>query len=163
MQRRHFLIGLISSWLAFLHSTIARADIWVLVTKEEFDREMSAEESAADIKGRRPAPPAPHRAAGGPIISVRQPDQSKPIQPPVTIRITFRAQEGATIDVKTFRALYGSMQLDITQRLLEHAKLDERGLSAGNAQLPAGQHMVTLSIADNMHRVGALTIRFTVV
>jgi len=165
MQRRKFIIGLISSWVAFLYSTVSRADdLWLLVTKEEFDREIAFQKVAAEATQKwSAAPPPPRTTVGGPIISVRQPDQSKPIQPPVTIRIAFRAEPGATIDVKSFRAMYGSMKFDITQRLLDHAKLDASGLSANNAQLPAGQHIVTLAIGDSLHRIGTLTIRFTVV
>ena len=154
MQRRSFVIGVISSSIASTYSTIARADLWSLVTKDEFDHELSY---------RSLDPPRPKTTVRGPIISVLQPDQSKPIRPPITIRIAFRAQAGAKINVKSFRAMYGSTNFDITQRLLDHAKLDESGLSANNALLPAGQHTISLAIADSFQRIGMFTARFTVV
>lgn len=160
MQRRSFIIGPVLSWFVSLWPTTSHANDWLLVTRDEFDREMALQESAASRANDRVL--SPRTSAGGPVITVRQPDQSRPIESPVSIRIAFRAQGDATIDIRSFRALYGSMKLDVTQRLLEHATISEDGLSASNAQLPPGHHSMALSIADNKHRVGGLTVHFSV-
>jgi hypothetical protein len=157
VKRREFVIGLAAA-LSSLSPIAAHADVWGLVTEEEFNRDAEFQKSERRLSA--PPPPSP---TGAPVITVREPDQSKPVRSPVTIRIAFRSQEGSRIDVRSFRATYGAIRIDITQRLLDNARLSETGLSAENAQLPSGHHMVTLAIADSMHRVGTLTIRFTVV
>jgi len=102
------------------------------------------------------------RPHDSPIIEVDQPDVTKPIKPPVTIRVHFRPKEGATIDLTSFRVTYGWLALDITKRIMEHAHVSASGLLANNADVPAGRHRVTLQVADNMHRVGIRTFEFTV-
>jgi hypothetical protein len=86
--------------------------------------------------------------AGAPIIEVDQPNENGPITVPVTIRLRFRAQGGASIDVTSFRATYGWLSIDITRRIIEHAQVNASGL---------------FQIADNMHRVTSHTFEFTVV
>jgi hypothetical protein len=150
MHRRSFIIGLIAS----LRAAECRADQWSLITEEEFEREKLAPQIAA-----APATPTP----GAPIIEVKQPDETQPIQTPVTIRILFHPQSGATIDLPSFKVTYGFLGLDITDRIKQHAGLSPTGLSADNAQLPSGHYRVTLQIADNLHRVASRTLDFTVV
>lgn len=92
-----------------------------------------------------------------------QPDDKKPLQAPLTIRLRFRPQGTASIDLTSFRATYGWLGIDITSRILQHAQVSTSGLFASNAEIPAGHHKVTLQIADNMRRIGVRTFEFTVV
>ena len=68
----------------------------------------------------------------------------------------------AVFDPNSFKASYGSLGLDITNRLLQHAKLSGSVLSMDNVDIPSGVHSVTLSIADNSGRKGTKTFKFTV-
>lgn len=149
MYRRTFIFSLIGS----LCVTGSPAHAWSLISKEEFERE----EAAARI-AEAPAVAQP----GAPVISVDEPDDTKPVSSPVTIRISFHPQQGATIDTKSFRATYGFLGIDITQRIIDNAEFSASGLFAKNAQLPSGHHQVTLQIADNLRRVGNRTIEFTI-
>ena len=102
-------------------------------------------------------------APDAPAIQVIAPqDPNKPLTPPVTIRVQFKAQPGASIAVQTFQALYGFFNIDITSRLLQHAKVTADGLLAENVDIPAGDHRVTLEISDNEGRMGTRTFKFTV-
>jgi hypothetical protein len=148
MHRRTFIFGPLA-----LYATVCRAATWALVTKEEFEQSAAQPLSRSIDRSRSPDAPA---------IEVNQPDTTKPIKPPVTIRIRFRPKEGATIDPTSFRATYGSLGIDITNRIIQHAHVSASGLVANNADVPAGHHRVTLQIADNMHRVGMRTFEFTV-
>jgi len=67
------------------------------------------------------------------------------------------------IDLTSFRATYGWLAIDITNRIIEHAQVNASGVFANDADIPAGHHKVTLQVADNMHRVGNRTFEFTVV
>lgn len=151
MYRRTFIFGLLA-----LYATVCRAAAWALITKEEFERDLAAAQPLSRGMRRTSAPP------DAPTIEVDQPNETKPIKPPLTIRVRFRPKEGATIDPTSFRVTYGSLGLDITQRVMEHAHVSASGLLANNADVPAGHHRVTLQVADNMHRVGSRTFEFTV-
>ncbi len=154
MHRRTLIFGPIA-----LYATVCRAAAWALITKEEFERDSAAphlDEPLARSMRRTSGPP------DAPVIEVNQPDATKPIKPPVTIRVHFRPKEGATIDLTSFRVTYGWLAVDITQRIMEHAHVSASGLLANNADVPAGHHRVTLQVADNMHRVGIRTFDFTV-
>jgi hypothetical protein len=132
----------------------AAAPMWSLVTVEE------ARRSAAMGPVSLPRALAPPDA---PVIVVIVPqDADKPLVPPVTIRVQFKPQPGAQISVRSFQALYGFFNVDITSRLLEHAKVTADGLIAENVNIPSGEHKVTLQISDNQGRVGTRTFKFTV-
>jgi hypothetical protein len=151
VDRRSLIFGL----LAVTYVNPCRAAAWTLISKEEFEQDSAAPRFRGFI--------APSTQAGAPIIEVDQPDETKSINVPVTIRLRFRPQAGAIIDLTSFRATYGWLGIDITQRILEHAQVNTSGLVANGADIPAGHHKVTLQVADNMHRVGMRTFEFTVI
>jgi hypothetical protein len=149
MRRTMFIVTLVG----FLMTVPCRADSWSLVTSEEFETERSSpriEESFATLDPKAP------------IIEIEQPDETKPIKSPVSIRIRFLPQDGAMIDLSTFKVTYGFISFDITRRIIEHAQLGRSGLVATDATIPSGRHRVTLQIADNLHRIGIRIIEFTV-
>src|SRR5271165_3759606 len=88
--------------------TSAAQTKWDLVTPDEDMRDRSA-----------PKAPAPPDLPPPPVIELRRPDISKPIRNPVTIDVQFSAGPGAAIDMQSFRATYGWLGLDITNRILE--------------------------------------------
>lgn len=153
MHRRNAIVGLVSLCGA-LSSASRRALAWTLITNDEFINESRALQGAS-------APPSP-QAAGAPTIEILDPDTTKPIKSPVTIRIRFNSQPGATINPATFRAKYGWLGIDITDRLVGHAQVTASGISADNAEVPAGQYTITLQIADNLGRIGTRTLQFSV-
>jgi hypothetical protein len=150
MHRRTLLFTFVAS----LFSTTLHAEVWQLITDDEFEREKLAPKEAQ-----------PRIAAqlDGPVITVERPDETKPIKSPVSIFVSFRPQGNATIDLSSLRFFYGFLRIDITKKIVEHAQLTASGLSASNAQVPSGHHRVTIQIADSMHRVGSRDIEFTVV
>ena len=151
MYRRTVILGL----LALTYARPGRAAGWALISADEFERDRNAPHFRGGFAS------APQ--SGAPIIEVDQPDDTKPLKAPLTIRLRFRPQGTASIDLSSFRATYGWLGIDITSRILDHAQVNASGLVASNAEIPAGHHKVTLQIADNMHRLGARTFEFTVV
>lgn len=150
MHRRTLILG----GIAISCATARRAAAWTLITNEELARELAAprlEKSNATIQ------------PGAPMIEVEQPDETKPIKPPVTIRLRFLPQGNSKIDLASFRATYGWLALDITKRILEHAEVAESGLLVNNADISPGNYKITLQIADDLHRVGSRAFEFTVI
>ena len=150
MRRSVFIFGLLATY-STLCASICPSAAWELVTRGEVKRESAATHHKA-------APTAAQH--GAPIITVEEPNLKRQITTPLTLRIIFRPQGGATIEPRTFRVRYG--WLDITHHIVAHAKLSASGLVANNANVPAGSYNVTLRIADNRHRVGMRTFAFTV-
>jgi hypothetical protein len=54
---------------------------------------------------------------GSPKISIDKPSVSSP----TNIEISFKADDGAEIDVESLEVLYGWLSLNITDRIREHA------------------------------------------
>ena len=124
---------------------------WKLITPDEEARDDAA-----------PRVPAPADLPPPPTIDLLRPDISRQIQNPVTIEVQFTPGPGRAIDMRTFNATYGWLGINITQRLLEHAVTTPNGLSAANVELPAGDHRVTLSIADTSGKTASKTFRLSV-
>lgn len=97
-----------------------------------------------------------------PVIEVVRPQEGQPLSAPVTIQLRFRPQAGAPINPASFQASYGAFGLDITQRLLQYARVDPGGMVLENVAIPAGSHRITLKVADAAGRTGERTFRFTV-
>lgn len=87
-----------------------------------------------------------------PKIIIFQPELTKSVKPPFSIEIFFRAFEKQKISWKSFKALYGNMKFDITDRLLSMATISDNSLFISNADIPVGSHRITLLIADDMQR-----------
>jgi hypothetical protein len=151
VDRRALIFGL----FAISYVNPCNAAAWTLISREEFERDSAAPRFRGSV--------IPNTEPGAPIIEVDQPDEARPLRTPLTIRLRFRPQGGAVIDLRSFRATYGWLAIDITQRIVEHAQVNASGLLANNADIPAGHHKVTLQVADNMRRVGMRTFEFTVV
>jgi hypothetical protein len=131
---------------------------WPLVTAEE------AAASAGSVRGTfAQAASASRGVPPGPRILVGQPAVDAPLHPPVAFRVRFVPDTGAAIDPCSFRATYGSLGLDITARLLQHARFTGEELIADNIDVPAGSHIVTIAIRDSLGHESSRTFQFTVV
>jgi hypothetical protein len=149
MYRRSLILGLIATSCFGIRA----ASAWSLVTRQQSQREHAAPHKQA-------APAAPR--SGAPTIRVEEPNTTRPINSPVRIRVTFQPASNATIVVDSFRVRYGSLGIDITRRILAHARPTASGVTVNDAELPRGRHRVTIQIADNLGRVGSKSLEFTV-
>jgi hypothetical protein len=138
---------------ALLLAAPARAATWELVSTEE-----------AAASARIGLPPVVRSLGQGaaPRIEVVAPDETTPLRAPLTIRLAFRAAPGGRIDPGSFRALYGALRLDVTERIRRHARVDGVGLLAEGVAMPTGQHRILLSIADDQGRRGERDFRLRI-
>lgn len=135
---------------------VRRAESWTVVIEDE----IANERKAANPKAAAAVSPP---QSGAPVIDVVEPDPGRPVGSPFNIRINFRPQPGASIVPGSFRAKYGWLGVDITDRLTGHAKIDASGIVADGAEISAGQYRITLQIADNLGRVGTRVLEFRVI
>ena len=63
---------------------------------------------------------------------------------------------------ETFKALYGRLRIDITQRLLSATTITTQGITVKEASLPKGSHRLLLSIEDTEGRQGQKVLEFEV-
>src|SRR5262249_949856 len=149
MYRRGLILGVIASSCFGFRA----ASAWSLVTRQQSQRENAAPHKQA-------APAAPR--SGAPTIRIEEPNTTRPIGSPVRIRVTFQPASNATIVVDSLRVRYGSLGIDITRRILAHARPTASGVTVDDAELPRGRHRVTIKIADNWSRVGYKSLVLTV-
>lgn len=152
MDRRKIVVTLLSA--CAILSMVRQAPAWTLFTDDEIRKESRAAHPRAST--------APAPQPGAPVIDIVEPDAKKPIKSPFGIRIRFRPGSGASIDPASFRVKYGWLNLDITERLIGHAKVDASGVAADDAEIPAGEYSITLQIADTLGRIGTRTFGFRV-
>ena len=143
--------------VAMSMSTLLPASAIQLVTKEEMIRSQKAPpvlEAAA-----APADPL------APQITLVDPEANgtdKVVRNPFKMEVIFKPQEGAALDFKSFQALYGSLKMDITDRLLKEAVKTPNGLRLANVNVPSGKHRILLRIKDSQNRLAEKEIQFRV-
>src|SRR5215472_365717 len=137
MHRRNLIVGVIAS-ACF---GIRRASAWPLVTRQQVQRENAAPHGQAA--------PASTRS-GAPTIRIEEPDITRPVRSPVNIRIRFQAATNARIEVNTLRVRYGRLGIDLTRRILAHARPTPSGVFVEDADLPRGRHRVTIHLISTL-------------
>ena len=136
---------LLLSLLTFMIS--ARADGW-LITPLEAHREAERMADGLVFRGRStPVPDAPK------IVRVKPGDVAA-VTSPFDIVFTFSPQDGAVIDPKSFRVLYGFFRMDITDRVAQQANISVGGVTISRANIPAGKHHLVLNVTDSKQRTG---------
>jgi len=124
------------------------------------DRQTAAVVAPAAANSTKTARPAADGA--GPSIILLQPSLSAITRGPVDIQVRFLASQGSRINVKSLRVLYGWFGIDVTDKLLEHARVTADGFFAKDTDLPSGHHKVTVEVKDDQNRVGRKTFRFEI-
>jgi hypothetical protein len=128
----------------------------VLVTTDE------AEQSAKSTKVESLLDTAADSNVVRPAIEIRQPSLlSHPLGTPLSIELSFLAAD-APIVPDSFRAYYGNLKLNITERILKKVKVLAEGLRIEDAEIPSGQHRILLVIEDAKGRRGERELQFTV-
>ena len=125
----------------------------LLVTPEEAQASMAAGELPTPRNAPQP---------GAPKIELLSPDIRKPFSAPANIELRFSGNSPAEPQPESFKALYSTFRIDITQRLLKYAKVTKDGISVSNADLPAGKHQLTLTLTDTLGRQTQQVVSFVV-
>ena len=126
-----------------------------LVTKEE----MLKSQKVAPVLEANATPQDPL----APQITLVDPESAdKAIKNPFKMEVQFKPQEGAAVDIKSFQAFYGSLKLDITERLMKEAVRTATGIKLANVTVPSGKHRILLRIKDSQNRLAEKEIQFKV-
>lgn len=131
------------------------AHAFQLVTDDEFQRDLVTAEvldNGRHLRG----------AATGPVIQLLAPSLGQSLISPLRIEIRFIPAEGSEVDVESIRVFYGRLRLDVTERILKHARIGKDGLLAERAELPNGSHRFFIRIADTLQRVAEREVSVTI-
>lgn len=102
----------------------------------------------------------------GPIIELVTPESGGIYTSPIGLEIAFATQEGSSIDLATLKVTVvsttaaGVFELDITEDIISYAT--EVGIKAPSAEIPAGEHVVTIQVADTEKRMAERQLAITV-
>ena len=138
--------------LASLNAT-ARAQ-WLVS-----DQEAAADRAAPEPFAMKavPAPNAPRINLVAPALTA-----SATVSSPTRILVRFEPTQPATINPESFRVKYGSLKLDITNRITAASKVTAEGIDVSEARLPKGAHRLLIEIEDSLGRVGERLVQFVI-
>jgi hypothetical protein len=130
-------------------------DGWLVTPAEA--REFKGEEGFYELPALRPR-------ALMPQIDILKPDAvaDMKVKAPFAISVLFKGQSDAPIDPSTFKVLYGSFKIDITNRITKFVKVTKDGFALESAQIPAGKHRMTMQVMDEKQRVAERELRVEV-
>ncbi len=103
---------------------------------------------------------------GAPMIVVHEPRDGGVYSSPIGINIAFRPTDGTLIDLNSLKVtvithtVLGDLSFDITDRVSGFTS--QTGIHARGADIPSGQHTVTISVADTKRRLSEQQFDITV-
>ena len=97
-----------------------------------------------------------------PAIDLVSPRLPGLVSSPTSIELKFRASPASNVRPESFKALYGTFEIDITKKLLNVAKVTDVGVTVPEAALPKGKHKILLVVEDSAGRAGSRLIEFEV-
>jgi hypothetical protein len=150
MELRKFLLAALV--ILFLPLQALAEPLW-LVTPEEMLKSNSV---------KRPLYPKVVPPLDAPVIDVITPKLDSFIASPTPILLKFVPKAPANVRPDSFKAYYGTFQVDITNRVLGVAQVTAQGINLKEAALPKGSHKITLNVQDSEGRVGSKTIEFEI-
>ncbi len=131
------------------------ASAFELVSQQEYENEVAMVDAI-------PRDLAEKEDPLGPRIRVVRPEGNA-VKSPFDINVVFIPSAGSSIDVNSIKITYGDYwKMDVTDRVLEKAKVTEKGIQANSAEAPEGDHVFTIKVADTQKRTGMAKIRVKV-
>lgn len=127
-----------------------------LIDAAEFSRSLAAPDDDEEFFSRDVDPLAPE-------IQVKKPGEGSDYEAPIDIELSFLSAADAKIDLDSLKITYGSLGINVTERVTDHATVTATGILSKGAKLPAGRHKLTVSIADDQGRVGKRRFKFRIV
>ena len=121
-----------------------------------------------EVAASRNAPPVQEASSEpadpmAPQITIVDPNAiDKAIKNPFKMEVFFKSQDGNPVNFKSFQALYGSLKLDITSRLMKEAVKTSTGIKLSNVNVPSGTHRILLRIKDSQNRLAEKELFFKV-
>ena len=137
----------------FLYLSISACSAQLLVSVDEMN---SSNNAKPPFTAKSVAP------KDAPLIELSAPKLSAPVSSPTAIEVKFQPTAPSAVKPETFKVFYGSLEIDITKRILNVAKVTESGVFVQEANLPKGKHKLLMVVEDNAGRRGNRSFDFEV-
>lgn len=87
----------------------------------------------------------------GPAIRQVSPSPEEAVKSPLNLKVSFEARGGASIDPGSVKATYlKSPTVELTDRI--KPAISAGGIDLSDAQVPAGEHQISISVTDSEGR-----------
>jgi len=123
---------------------------------------VSVQEMQASLGAAEPLTAKTAAVPGAPQIEIVHPRLDTPVVSPTAIQLMFVPAASSVVRPETFKVLYGRLRIDITQRLINAAKVTAEGINVKEDSLPKGSHRLLISIEDLQGRQGVKALDFEI-
>jgi hypothetical protein len=149
-------------WSAWLQTPVLAWGLCASACHVQAFELVSVSEMQASLGAAEPLTAKTVAVPGAPQIEIVHPRLDTPVVSPTAIQLMFVPAASSVVRPETFKVLYGRLRIDITQRLINAAKVTAEGISVKEASLPKGSHRLLISIEDLQGRQGIKSLDFEI-
>ena len=149
-------------WVSWLQSHVLALGLFASAFHVQAFELISIKEMQASLGAAEPLTSKTVAVPGAPQIEIVHPRLDTPVVSPTAIQLMFVPAASSVVRPETFKVLYGRLRIDITQRLINAAKVTAEGISVKEASLPKGSHRLLISIEDLQGRQGIKSLDFEI-
>jgi hypothetical protein len=149
-------------WSAWLQTPVLAWGLCASACHVQAFELVSVSEMQASLGAAEPLTAKTVAVPGAPQIEIVHPRLDTPVVSPTAIQLMFVPAASSVVRPETFKVLYGRLRIDITQRLINTAKVTAEGISVKEASLPKGSHRLLISIEDLQGRQGIKSLDFEI-
>lgn len=149
-------------WVSWLPKSVWALGLCALAFHVHAFELVSVHEIQASLSAAEPLTAKTVAVPGAPQIEIVHPRLDSPVVSPTAIQLMFVPAASSVVSPETFKVLYGRLRIDITQRLINAAKVTAEGISVKEVSLPKGSHRLLISIEDLQGRQGIKSLDFEI-
>jgi hypothetical protein len=149
-------------WGSWLQTSVLALGLCASACHVQAFELVSVSEMQASLGAAEPLTAKTVAVPGAPQIEIVHPRLDTPVVSPTAIQLMFVPAASSVVRPETFKVLYGRLRIDITQRLINAAKVTAEGISVKEASLPKGSHRLLISIEDLQGRQGIKSLDFEI-
>lgn len=149
-------------WGSWLQTSVLALGLCASACHVQAFELVSVSEMQASLGATEPLTAKTVAVPGAPQIEIVHPRLDTPVVSPTAIQLMFVPAASSVVRPETFKVLYGRLRIDITQRLINAAKVTTEGISVKEASLPKGSHRLLISIEDLQGRQGIKSLDFEI-
>ena len=152
------IAGLVCAGLTTLSAAHSQNAVFSLVSPGA----ASASDSALAEHGGTPPAETKGFDPMAPKIVVITPKIDNPTHPPLDVRVEAHTMANLSVNRASLKVRYGFFKVDVTERLLKYGSWQGNAFIVSGADVPAGNHVFYVSIADAAGHEGQATMKVTV-
>lgn len=149
-------------WCSWLQKSVLALGLCASAIHVQAFELVSVQEMQTSLAATEPLTAKTAVVPGAPQIEIVYPKLDTPVASPTAIQLMFVPAGSSVVRPESFKVLYGRLRIDITQRLINVAKVTAEGITVKEASLPKGTHRLLISIEDLQGRQGIKSLDFEI-